>query len=296
MSSKRNVKRTWLVAGLALAVACEAAAKTPVGARLSATGRAGIHRYWQAGRRYATHFRWSGWRHSRKRVASRRISYRRRVATHPVVPSVGRAATIIEPPLVRVAVKTSPAFTSLAGARSYVTAARVAPFRVSGPPISGTILDGLDAGGRVSLVTDEGRFITVRLNEATGVTQNRATLGAAQVNEGMRVVCRGSWQPGGNDSYEAATIAVRGKVDDRELRAKIAEACRKLKRTQTTETGPTPSPVSEAPSNGPVPSPGAGENTSPAPTVAPAMTVPAQAPAQNNVPSPGPVLPSTIGL
>jgi hypothetical protein len=185
---------------------------------------------------------------------------------------------------------TATAATKKTNAAGKVSANRKPSSKPVNPPgkrLALTVLEGPDARGEISAITEDNEFAYLHLPPGARVRQGGKALTAAEVQEGMKLVCWGSWDRYDTDVFDAIAVSVRGRVDDYALRNKISDACRNVARryahtpvasaaTATVTEAPVPAEVkpAAAPSATPTPAPATGS----APAVAPSPP-PADAPA-----------------
>jgi hypothetical protein len=227
----------------------------------------------------------------------------------------GSAVTVAATPAAKAGKAAPAAHKTKAGAKGKAPGAKSRAKKPSAPTVALgkrvvlVALEALDAHGEIGAITGDNDFTYLHLRPGARLRMNGKPLAAANVQEGMKLVCWGAWDRYDPDVFNAVAASVKGQLDDYGVRKKIGDACRNVSRHYAhTAVAAAPVVVKElhappsAPSAPPAPSapkpgaPAAEQAAPPAPTAPPVIpALPTAPPASREVPSPSPdPLPVTL--
>jgi thiol-disulfide isomerase/thioredoxin len=116
-----------------------------------------------------------------------------------------------------------------------------------------TILEGPNTHGEIGAITGNNDFAYLHLQAGARLRQGGRSLTAADIKEGMKLVCWGEWDRYNTEVFDATAVSVQGRLDDYGVRQKIGDACRNVSQhyvhppvATVTEVPSAPDPTSSA--------------------------------------------------
>jgi hypothetical protein len=157
-------------------------------------------------------------------------------------------------------------------------------------------MDAPNKDNIVPVISEDFRFVYLRLTPETTLTKGDGTLTSSEIVEGLTLDCAGVWHEYESDHYVVKFARAAGRLDDYAMRTRIAEACKNLSRARpaapnqvagTPATKPAATTVATAPTGAPAKPTTDGSGTPPAKTEEKPAEQPGAKPAEKPVEKPG---------
>jgi hypothetical protein len=94
------------------------------------------------------------------------------------------------------------------------------------------VMDRPDKNNVVPAISEDFRFVYLRLTPESALTKDEATLLPTDLVEGIELDCAGAWHAFETDHFTVKLGRAAGRLDDFAMRKRIAEACKSLSRAR----------------------------------------------------------------